>query len=114
MKPVNVILDAGHGGINPETNKYVTKPNKMHEFSDGLVINEGVVNRNICEKIYDKLDKYQIVDVDYITSYWQDTPLSVRANMANHIHKQCNEKSILISVHCNWFHDETANGIQSN
>ena len=112
MSKYTYIIDAGHSGINPKTGEYVTAPNKMHQFDDGFTICEGVVNRKICDKIIKGLPKD--IEYNYITSGYRDIPLSQRIQMIERIGKECNDKVIVISVHCNWWKDSNVHGIQSH
>lgn len=112
MSYKNYILDAGHGGVNPDTGVYVTAPDKMHEFDDGFTIYEGVINRKICEKIINNLPKD--INYDYITSGYRDVPLDQRNQMIERIGKECKGKAVVISVHCNWWKESDANGIQAH
>lgn len=97
-----VIVDAGHGGLNPTTGEYMTPPTigKYYVFTDiGKIHYEGVSNRKQAAALEEELSKrgYNIVRVyhEYI-----DYPLSKRASMANKVygqHKDC----LLVSLHSN-------------
>jgi len=45
MKPLMILLDAGHGGIIE--GEYVTAPSKQFKHQDGSWAYEGVINRQI-------------------------------------------------------------------
>lgn len=93
----HVILDAGHGGIR--NGRYTTAPAKMHTFTDGLTIYEGVINRAIADQVAKALKRENICfsivydDVD-------DTPLPARARGANAIHSHY-PNAFLLSIHSN-------------
>jgi len=91
-----VIIDCGHGGIID--GKYVTAPNKMHKFHDGLTIYEGVINRAIGSKLEARL---QEADIDFFslnTHDQKDMPLSVRTDTINDI---AGTHDWLLSIHSN-------------
>ena len=92
------ILDAGHGGINPETGKYVTSGKRSPKFDDGSVFYEGVNNRDNVTRLYDAM-KAEGMQVMKLVDTWKDIPLSQRTNTINQIHKE--KKCIVISVHSN-------------
>lgn len=91
------IIDAGHGGL--KQGKYVTAPNKMFHFNDGLVIYEGVVNRDIakilCAKLHDACIDFAIVYDDV-----EDWGLGTRAALVNKIYNK-NKNAISLSIHSN-------------
>lgn len=68
----------GHGGYVDGT--YVTKPSKMHTFEDGLTVEEGVINRQICRKVGKYLNSvgfpYIYIDTEL------DTPLKTKTEIA--------------------------------
>lgn len=92
------ILDAGHGGITKE-GRYTTAPAKMHEFTDGLKIYEGVVNRQITELVYKQLENKQI-DFALVYDEVEDTPLSQRVTIADNIYRK-DKRAIYLSIHSN-------------
>jgi len=106
---MNIILDAGHGGINPKTQLYVTKGKRSLRPIDGKWYYEGVENRLIVKEWATILENlghkvfYTVDPNDYI-----DVSLTERVRRANEIHKEHN--AFLISVHSNGFHKESANG----
>jgi N-acetylmuramoyl-L-alanine amidase len=99
-----VFLDAGHGGIRPDTGYYTTQPSKMftHEkgkFHNGSTFYEGVKNREYADEIAKRLmDK----GINVIKTYhpWEDTPLSRRVELANYYHSNI-QKGIFFSEHSN-------------
>lgn len=106
----NVVLDFGHGGIDNEGN-YITAPDKMYTFSDGVVAYEGVLNREIGKAVYDCLsdhDEYNVIcTVDYDDP--ADPPLRNRVDVANGLPP---ESTIFVSVHCNASPDHNAGGFE--
>lgn len=92
------LLDAGHGGLDKAGN-YVTAPDKMFTFPDGLTVYEGVVNRQITDLIANKLEN-QDIDYQYIHDPVEDTSLPVRVMRGDaSFHKD--RRSIYLSVHSN-------------
>ena len=97
---MRIILDAGHGGISPFNNEYVTAGKRSPKFEDGTQFYEGVNNRILVDLIYDAL-KYNGFDVVKLVDTWKDVPLSERVRKANELHKE--KKSFLISIHSDAF-----------
>lgn len=102
---MRIILDAGHGGISPFNNEYVTPGKRSPKFDDGTQFYEGVNNRLLVDLIYDAL-KENGFDVVKLVDTWKDVPLSERVRKANELHKE--KKSFLISIHSDAF----GNGIE--
>lgn len=109
---MTVYLDAGHGGIDPNTKKYTTAPNKMFihkkgNFHNGRAFYEGVFNRNItielAQKLYDNKVPYQFLHHPYL-----DIPLKQRISKLN-LSLQSNP-GILISNHSNASPSHNARG----
>jgi len=93
------ILDPGHGGINPDTGKYVTPGKRSPKWKDGSQYFEGVGNRCIVDTILKKCRENNIIALDVVND-WQDVSLATRVNRANSVdsyHGNC----IYISVHSN-------------
>lgn len=98
-----VIIDAGHGAIDPKTGNYTTAPSKQW-FHEGLELHnggwfyEGVFNRKVATKT---IEKFRNLNFNVFTTYheWQDTPLKTRTDKAKQLHKNTN--SVLISIHAN-------------
>lgn len=99
FKMKNIILDFGHGGINPNTNKYVTAPDKMYKHSYNEVFYEGVFNREFGGMLYNAL-QYLGFSVQVVSHEWKDTSLRDRANAANKIYEAFPD-SVFISIHSN-------------
>ena len=45
------LLDSGHGGLDPDTGKYVTPGKRSPVWNDGSQYFEGVGNRDIVRRI---------------------------------------------------------------
>ena len=97
---MRIILDAGHGGISPFNNEYVTAGKRSPVREDGTQFYEGVNNRLLVDRIYDAL-KGNGFDVVKLVDTWKDVPLSERVRKANELHKE--KKSFLISIHSDAF-----------
>lgn len=112
MSKLCVIVDAGHGGNDPKTGKYLTPPEwgKLYRFlkADGsfdFEIREGVLNRIIADKFCELLKK-QGIEFEKIYHPYNDTPLLQLCGIANKIHLQKakeGKKCILLSFHSNAF-----------
>ena len=85
MERITWLLDPGHGGMISDGQnglKYATAPAKMFTHPDGLVIYEGVFNRQVIQFVKDimkgkGMKYYDVVDSEY------DIPLSERVTKAN-------------------------------
>ena len=97
---MRIILDAGHGGISPFNNEYVTPGKRSPKKEDGTQFYEGVNNRILVDMIYDAL-KDNGFDVVKLVDTWKDVPLSERVRKANELHEE--KKSFLISIHSDAF-----------
>lgn len=106
----NIILDPGHGGLD-SSGKYTTAPNKMHTFSDGRVVYEGVLNRQIAGKLGYILEGHTPYNVFFTVKPDdpRDIALSQRKNMANMFPKY---ETIYISIHCNASSSHRATGFE--
>ena len=102
------LLDPGHGGLNPDTGKYMTSGKRSPKWSDGTQYFEGVGNRDIVKRIVKKCADAGIMALDIVND-WQDVSLSTRVNRANAIYEYYNN-SIYVSVHSNGFSKEKAHG----
>jgi N-acetylmuramoyl-L-alanine amidase len=96
MSKYKWLLDAGHGGF--VNGHYVTAPKKMHKFSDGFTIYEGVINRQICNKLVKLIEgKY---DHRLIHSEVDDLSLQVRVSRADNEFTK-DSRCIFLSIHSN-------------
>lgn len=97
MSNYKFLIDAGHGGIN-KSGYYVTAPSKMFKFPDGLTIYEGLVNRQIVNRLTKMLDgKY---DYELIHDEIDDLSLPVRVARADNALTK-DQRCIFISIHSN-------------
>lgn len=103
-----ILLDAGHGGMI--NGQYTTAPNKMKQFEDGFTICEGVINRSIVEKLRLSLSAAGISN-KVISHGKRDTPLTDRCRKIQEIGANA-KNPVVVSVHCNYFHDPVAHGWQ--
>ena len=91
------LLDAGHGGM--VNGHYTTAPRKMFKFSDGTVIYEGVVNRQIINKLVVLLQRAGI-DYSLIHDEGDDLSLPVRVSRADNAFRK-DPRCIFLSIHSN-------------
>jgi len=93
------LIDSGHGGIID--GEYVTSPDKMHSFSNGEIIYEGVLNRSVKRKLFKKMDKEGIPYIDLCPSQL-DLRLEDRVFIANRYASYYGKNNVLgISLHSN-------------
>ena len=102
------LLDPGHGGLNPDSNKYVTSGKRSPKWSNGTQYFEGVGNRDIVKKIIKKCSHAGILALDIVND-WEDISLTTRVNRANAIYGYY-KNAIYVSVHSNGFNKESAHG----
>lgn len=106
------ILDAGHGGLNPQTKNYVTPGKRM--VKDDVTFYEGVNNRILVDMIAEAM-KVNRIDFVKLVDTWQDVSLSKRVQDANNLAK--GRECVLISIHSdaagNGKEWHTASGISS-
>ena len=98
------ILDAGHGGLNPETGEYQTKGKRSPVFPAnskfaGEVLYEGVRNRQVLKCLKELLYE-NYIDYSVVSEEWKDNSLSDRVAKANLIAKE-KENCIYLSIHHN-------------
>lgn len=99
-----VFLDAGHGGIDPNTGLYTTGASKVWTHNRGLfhkgsTFYEGVSNRVFAELLFQMLTD---AGVNVVKTYhpFLDTSLTARTNIANAYHTQI-QPGIFVSLHSN-------------
>lgn len=98
------ILDAGHGGLHPETGTYQTRGKRSPVFPPtsshtGQVLYEGVRNRKILHYLK-KMMKKNGLEYSVVSEEWKDIPLSERVVRANQI-AQTKDNCIYLSIHHN-------------
>ena len=99
MKIKNVILDFGHGGLDPN-NYYTTSPSKMYKHPNGEVAYEGVLNRQIGGHLYTYLRNNTSLNVKCTVKEdnYRDITLQQRVRIAN---KYSARETLFVSIHCN-------------
>jgi len=98
------ILDAGHGGVDPETKKYQTRGKRSPTFPHtskycGEVLYEGVRNRQVLKCLTHLLDDEKI-EYSVVSKDWKESSLSDRVSKANKIAENKDE-CIYLSIHHN-------------
>ena len=98
---MTLILDFGHGGINPSTGKYVTSGKRSRHPVDGSVFYEGHEMRIIGREWVKVLSNlgHNVLSVVQPND-WRDVPLRERANIINQIHNQ-HPDAVVMSLHSN-------------
>lgn len=91
-----VLMDCGHGGINPSTSLYVTPGKRSPIWDDGTQYFEGVGNRKIGGYVCDILTAQNIKWIR-LNHSWMDNSLQSRIDAAN-IYKG---SAFGISIHSN-------------
>lgn len=92
------ILVAGHGGMRPNTDIYVTKGKRSPLHKDGSRTLEGVENRRKLQAICDAMD---FAKLDYVIASpeWKDLPINMVADRVNQL--AGDRKAICINIHSN-------------
>ena len=104
MSKVLYIFGAGHGGINPDTNKYVTAGKRSPKENGKTLIFEGVNNRDNVKRIIEQMQASGLECVDIVND-WRDVSLGERTRRINKLAKT--RKCVFISVHS----DGAGNGV---
>ncbi|WP_107039961.1 N-acetylmuramoyl-L-alanine amidase family protein [Brumimicrobium mesophilum] len=104
-----IILDPGHGGVNPSTGQYVTPGKRSFHPVDGAVYYEGEIMRAYACTWANILRNagYEVVFTVEPTDY-TDVSLNERIRKVNTFHAQ--KKSILVPIHSNGVRNPTAHG----
>jgi N-acetylmuramoyl-L-alanine amidase len=98
------ILDAGHGGLHPETREYQTRGKRSPLFPKtskfpGEVLYEGVRNRRVLKCLAELLFENHI-DYTIVSKEWEDNSLGDRVRRANKI-AETTPNCIYLSIHHN-------------
>ena len=108
-----VLLDAGHGGIDPN-GKYTTAPDKQFRHESGSFhgdgwFYEGVWNRRVVLRVAEKL---RALRLPYVLLFhdWIDIPLDIRVERANFMGLMYD--CLLISSHANASPRHNARGFE--
>jgi|TARA_R110000822_G_scaffold213894_1_gene349074 N-acetylmuramoyl-L-alanine amidase len=112
------LLDAGHGGLHPETGEYLTRGKRSPQFPssskyNGEYLYEGVRNRQVLKGLKKLLDENNI-SYSVISEEWKDISLSDRVKKANNISQET-PNCIYLSIHHNAYGKgwNNANGIST-
>ena len=102
-----ILFDLGHGGVDPDTGKYVTAPNKQHFHHDFGWFYEGEWNRNLMKEIYRLFQEYnskakQNEQIRYNWYPYDHQDISLRSRVQSY-NEMTNAQSIavIISLHAN-------------
>lgn len=100
MSSLRVILDLGHGGINPLTGEYTTPGKRSLPRLDGSILYEGVNNREFGVEFAKelKLNGYEVCFTVAPNDH-RDVSLRSRIKKVNKLNYE--KDSILISIHSN-------------
>jgi len=91
------VIDAGHGGL---TNGQYNTQGKQYKFSDGTQIYEGVINRQIGQRLIEMLDEARIPYHNLTVDQKKDVKLEERVAKANKLYSQ-NPNYYFLSIHSN-------------
>lgn len=93
----HLLIDCGHGGINPKTGQYTTLGKKQYTFTNqqNTVVHEGEINRFFGKALADVYPS-----CFFVNHAWIDTPLSQRVELANAYRKVYGE-CIYLALHGN-------------
>jgi N-acetylmuramoyl-L-alanine amidase len=100
-----ILLDNGHSGL--VNGVYVTPGKRSPDFGKGVYF-EGVGNRDIVKRIFEKLCEENIL-CHLLVPENEDISLAERVRRANILHKQY-KNAILISVHSDAASNSSASG----
>ena len=98
MKQTVLIIDAGHGGIEPSTGKYTTFPSKCSKH-EGQWHYEGETNRQYAAQFIEEASKLGFICIPVYHPY-KDFSLQARTDLANYYAKVY-ENTIFLSFHSN-------------
>jgi N-acetylmuramoyl-L-alanine amidase len=100
-KPILWVLDAGHGGIDPITDKYVTPGKRSPEEMGEPQIFEGVYNLQIVNAIAELMRGDSTFGRPYLTrTNYDDTSIGLRNAFIKKINRS-QYRPVVISVHLN-------------
>lgn len=96
MSKVLYIFGAGHGGLDPNTGRYVTAGKRSPKENGKTLLFEGVNNRDNVARIIKGMRKAGLECVDIVDD-WRDISLGERTKRINKLAKT--RKCVFISVH---------------
>lgn len=112
MKTPFIVIDPGHGGINPDTGEYVTQGKRSPRWEDGTQLYEGVYNRSIAGKLADLLEDAGIPFAFTVSPEdWRDVPLDDRVGIVRKMYRK-HPNMVFLSIHGNGYSDQRANGLE--
>ena len=113
-----ILFDLGHGGIDPDTGKYVTEPNKQFFHHDFGWFYEGEWNRNLMKEITTLFTQYnskakqnEQIRYNWFPYDYQDVSLRSRVLAYNEMSNAQN-KAVIISLHANASPDHNGRGFE--
>ena len=113
-----ILFDLGHGGVDPDTGKYVTAPNKQHFHHDFGWFYEGEWNRNLMKEIDQLFQDYnsKAKQTEQIRYNWfpydhQDVSLRSRVLAYNEM-TNAQSRAVIISLHANASPDHNGRGFE--
>lgn len=117
MKQTVLLVDAGHGGTDPNTGEYTTPSSTGKKFyyenqsfhSKGWFY-EGVSNRVVAAEFIAQATRAGFICVPVYPPA-EDSTLMRRINFSNHYHKEVNSNCVFLSFHSNAF-QQTNRGLQ--
>ncbi len=110
MKVAHILIN-GHGGIDPNTGLYTTAPSKMVQFPDGLVVYEGVENREIVKAI--QANNSLGIELYNLVPDWQDISRTTRVQRAKALSQKLKAEgklAVVWEIHLNAFQMNKAQG----
>lgn len=114
----NLIIGAGHAGVDPYTGDYLTAPNKMAyhkglELHDGGWFYEGVFNRAVLRRTAEYLTGWGVPFLTTLhpTKPWVEVPVKERVRYINQIARS-GYPTFYMEIHSNYFQNESVNGIE--
>ena len=107
-----IIIDCGHGGIDPQTNKYVTPGKRSPIWENGQQYFEGAGNRIIGKTMGNGL-KHLGWNVLYTVSPddHSDIPLQIRVDISNEYFMKF-PNAFQVSIHSNGVSNPSAHGCE--
>ena len=109
-RKIALLVNAGHGGIDPNTGLYTTPASNGKRFKHPVIdeqvfhgggwFYEGVFNRSFAAEFIAQAERNGYLCFP-VYHPWNDTALNVRTDLANHISKKLGLQSIYLGFHSN-------------